>query len=268
MSIHSVSMKGKRDQNEDKHNIIANLDGKNKTLSPVNFYSVYDGHGGKFVSKFLYDNLPQCFTDKRVVYPLKNKYVKQVFDYWQNELKTKHLKNAINTGSTCLVVIHFKDESCEYLNVLNTGDSRAMICKNNIGNALNKDHKPHWPEELTRIKSLGGQITFDGYDWRIQDLSVSRAFGDISSEPYVTHLPDMYKYKITNDDKFMVIACDGLWDVCSNQDVANFVLENCYDLKNNTRINKNTNIAKKLGEFAIETKGSGDNITIIVVFLD
>ena len=142
-----------------------------------------------------------------------------------------------------------------------------MLCRNNIGMALSKDHKPNWPEEAIRIKSLGGEILFDGYDWRIHDLSVSRAFGDISAEPHVTNMPDIYKYKISCDDKFLIVACDGLWDVFSNQDVANFVLENCYDIQTNVRINKHINIAKKLGEFAI-AKGSGDNITIIVVFLN
>jgi serine/threonine protein phosphatase PrpC len=62
----------------------------------------------------------------------------------------------------------------------------------------------------------------------------------------------------------MVLACDGLWDVLQNQDVVNFVLSNSYDEKNN-RINKNTNIARKLAEYAI-MRGSGDNITCIVVF--
>jgi protein phosphatase 2C len=260
-------MKGKRPQNEDKHNIITNLDGENKTLAKINLYSVYDGHGGKFVSNFLYNNLPQCFTDKRVTYPLKKKYVKKVYDYWQNELKEKHIKNSMNTGSTCLVVIHFKQENTEYLNILNTGDSRAMICTNNIGISLTKDHKPNWPEESSRIKSLGGEILFDGYDWRINDLSVSRAFGDVSSEPYVTHLPDMHKHTLTLNDKFLVVACDGLWDVFCNQDVANFILDNCYDIKSDTRINKHINIAQKLAEFAI-AKGSGDNITINIIFLN
>jgi len=30
---------------------------------------------------------------------------------------------------------------------------------------------------------------------------------------------------ITNDHEFIVIACDGIWDVLSNQDVVEFVRE-------------------------------------------
>jgi serine/threonine protein phosphatase PrpC len=261
-----TSLQGKRQQNEDKHNVLINIDGKHD-CAPINFYAVYDGHGGKFVSNFLSQNLPQCFLHKKVVYPLKKTFIKKIYNYWQNELVEKHKRYSTNTGSTCLVVVHYKESSSEYLNILNTGDSRVVICKNNIGVALNKDHKPNWPEELARIKKLGGDVEFDGYDWRIQDLSVSRAFGDLSATPYVTHMPELFKYKISCEDKFIVVACDGLWDVFSCQDVVNYILDNCYDLKTNKRINKTLNIAKKLGEHAIE-KGSTDNITAIVVFFD
>lgn len=265
MSIHSVSMKGKRPANEDRHEIAINLDGKDSTKAPINYYGVFDGHGGKFVSKFLNDHMSQSLTDVRVSYPLKKMFVKKIYDFWQNELKTKHYNYAVNTGSTCLIVIQYKSENCDYLNVLNTGDSRAVICRNNIATALSKDHKPNWPEESVRIKSLGGDIVFDGFDWRIQDLSVSRAFGDISSSPYVSHLPDIFRYKLTCDDKFIILACDGLWDVLSNQDVINFILDNCFDLATGVRINKHVNIAKKLAEFAM-IKGTSDNVTIVIVF--
>lgn len=267
MSIHSVSVKGKRPQNEDKHNIILNMDKPSDKTSPVNYFAVYDGHGGKFVSKFLHDNLPQFFTDKRVEYPLKKDYINKVYSYFNQILKTKYVDKATHTGSTCLIVLHYKKEDNNFLNVLNTGDSRCILCRNNLEFALTKDHKPNWPEENLRIKNLGGEIVFDGYDWRIKDLSVSRAFGDIDADPYVTNYPDIYRYKLTNNDKFIVLACDGLWDVMSNQDVINFILDNCYDMSTNVRINKNINIGKKIAELAIG-KGSGDNITVIVVFLD
>ncbi len=267
MSVHSVSIKGKRMQNEDKHNITLNLDNKNKNNASINYYAVYDGHGGKYISKYLFENLPQFFLNKNVEYPLKKEYVEKIYNYFKQTLKEKYALYSSNMGSTCLVVTHYKKKDIEYLNILNTGDSRCVLCRNNLEFPLTKDHKPNWPEENARIKSLGGQITFDGYDWRIKDLSVSRAFGDTDAEPYVTNAPDMFRYKLTPNDKFFVLACDGLWDVMTSQDVVNFVLDNCYDIATNTRIHKNINVAKRLAEYAV-TKGSCDNITIIVVFLD
>ena len=167
----------------------------------------------------------------------------------------------------CLIVCHFKDETGqEFLNVMNTGDSRCVLCRNNLGIPLTRDHKPDWPDEMNRITKLGGQVKKDGTTFRINDLSVSRAFGDKEASKFVTHRPDLYKYKLTKKDKFMVIACDGLWDVISSQDAINMVLKNCYDTDMN-RINKKVNIARKLAESAIELE-SGDNVTCIIVFFD
>lgn len=268
MSVHSVSLIGKRPQNEDKHTTIVNIDGENKTLTNINYYAVYDGHGGKFVSKFLHDNLDKCFVDKRVTYPLKRGFVKKIYNYWQKILKTDYKDYATNTGSTCLIVVHYRHDNCDFLNILNTGDSRCVLCRNNIAIPLTKDNKPHWPEESARIRKLGGQIVKDGYDdWRICDLSVSRAFGDISAEPYVTCTPDIYKYKLNKNDKFIIIACDGLWDVMSNQDAVNFILDICFDATTGELINENFNVAKRLADYAINEKKSTDNVTVIIAFL-
>jgi serine/threonine protein phosphatase PrpC len=46
-------------------------------------------------------------------------------------------------------------------------------------------------------------------------------------------MPDIFLYKLEKNDKFFVMACDGLWDVLQNQDVVNFVLTNCYDNNGN-----------------------------------
>lgn len=273
MNIHSASLKGKRDSNEDRHVIKLYLDSKENTdnkFANVNFYAVYDGHGGKFVSKYLSDNLHSFFTDKRVEYPLKKSYVNRAYDGIQANLEKKYPKQSESCGSTCLAMVHFKDKrtSTNYINVLNTGDCRAVMCRNNIAYRLTKDHKPGTPEERTRIvDELGGKIYFDGYDWRVNDLSVSRAFGDNESKKYVTHRPDLFKYKLTKRDKFIVMACDGLWDVMTDQEVVDFVLSNNYNMLNGQRLVKNVNASKSLAEQAIQ-KGSGDNITALVIFLN
>ena len=268
MSIHSVSLKGKRDSNEDKHIIKLNIDGKNKNIAKVNFYGIYDGHGGKFVSKFLSNNLHNFFIDKRVKYPLSKSYINDAYNCVQKILEKNHNEKSYSCGSTCLLTAHFKDKfNSDYINILNTGDSRCVLCRNNISYPLTKDHKPGSPEEKSRIEQLGGKIYYDGYDWRINDLSVSRAFGDNESKKYVTHKPDVYKYKLTKNDKFIVMACDGLWDVLENQDVVDFVLQKCYNMGTGSRINKRINIAKQLSEHAIKA-GSTDNITSLVVFFN
>ena len=59
--------------------------------------------------------------------------------------------------------------------------------------------------------------------------------------------------------KFIILACDGLWDVLSNKKAISFVL------KLLPHVNK-LNIAKLLAEYAIKI-GSMDNVTIIILFL-
>ncbi len=265
MNIHSVSLKGLRDQNEDKHDIILNSDNRDKSKRNVNFFGVYDGHGGKEISTYIQNTISNYFMDKSVTYPLHKRFVLKVYDHIQKSFKQNDA--AYVSGTTCLIAVHFKHNSCNYLNVLNTGDSRCILCRDNFAMPLTKDHKPNWPEERHRIEKLGGKIVYDGFDWRIKDLSVSRAFGDLNATPFLTHRPDLFRYKLDKNDKFFVLACDGLWDVMTNADVVNFILLNCYDSTTKNRINKEMNIAKKLAEYALK-KGSTDNITIIVVFIN
>ena len=251
--VYIASVRGGRPSNEDKHNVV---EGKR-----VKMYGVYDGHGGNFVSKFLSVNMPQLFTDPKIKYPLSKSYVNSVFNGVQGVLTEKYKKQTEMCGSTCLIAC-----LCEnYLNIVNVGDSRAVMCrKGNIAHVLSLDHKPEWPNEKSRITKMGGKIEKDGDIFRISGLSVSRAMGDLDAKPYVIHTPDLYRYKITGEDKFFILGCDGLWDVVLPQDAVNFVLLHCYDGEGK-RINKDTNIAKKLADHAIKMD-SGDNVTIIVVF--
>lgn len=265
MKIDFVSLIGKRSSNEDKHNIIKNIDGSDSSILNINFYAIYDGHGGRFVSKFLSDHFPKYFVDKRMQYPLKKTEVNKVYNFFQNLLKTKYYNNALNTGSTALVVSHFIKNGNEYLNVMNLGDCRCVVCNNNIAIPLTKDHKPDKPEEEHRIKQIGGEIVYDGYDWRIGDLSVSRAFGDISNEPYISCEPDLFEYMVTSKDKFLILGCDGIWDVMGNQEAVDFVLKSCYDIGTGKKKKENINMAKKLADRSIDL-GSTDNISVIVVF--
>lgn len=266
--VNIISLKGIRKNNEDRHTVIMNLDKSNKDQAPINLFGVYDGHGGKFVSSFLEESLPILFTDKRLEYPLTKDYINKVYKYLQEKiLKIKYFEKAKQCGSTCLLGIHYKRDSNDYITIINTGDTRSVLCRDNFAIPLSKDHKPMWPEEKSRIEKLGGKITFDGEDHRILDLSVSRAFGDFDAEPYLTNMPDIFKYKLEKNDKFIVFACDGLWDVLDNQSVVNFILLECYDETYTKRINKHINVARRLGEYALQ-RGSTDNLTIIVYFLD
>jgi protein phosphatase 2C family protein 2/3 len=267
MNVHSVSLIGKRESNEDQHQVILNGDRSKKNMTNINFFSIFDGHGGNKVSKFLKENLHPYFLRKETEYPVDKTYINTVYNHLQKTLSIKHKEMATHCGSTALTIIHFKKNNNFYLQVFNVGDCRAVLCRNNMAWPLTKDHKPGHYEERARIEKIDkNQIYYDGDDWRVKDLSVSRAFGDIDAMPYVTHTPETFKYKLEKNDKFLVMACDGLWDVLSSDDAINFVLGNIKEEGNAIfGQDKRKNIAKSLADHAIKM-GSTDNITVIITF--
>ena len=97
------------------------------------------------------------------------------------------------------------------------------------------DHKPYNEVEQRRIEAAGGTVTMRRVNG---DLAVSRALGDFTYK-HATHLPatqqqvspepEIHVEARTEQDQFVVLACDGIWDVMSNEEVAAFLLEKIAD---------------------------------------
>jgi serine/threonine protein phosphatase PrpC len=269
MIVHSASEKGKRPTNEDQHFALINITGdKFPHLAHINLFGVFDGHGGDKVSALLKKYLCTYILNKKNKFPLEKKTIESIYDKVQEKIVKKIGKDAVNMGSTALVVIQYVDSGHQYIQALNVGDSRLVINHNNLGNALTKDHKPGKFDEKERITNLGGKIEFDGVDFRIEDISVSRAFGDLSANTFITHRPEIVKRMLSPDDKFLILACDGLWDVLETQDAVDYVLEHMLQNKQKQLVlkDKRLNMAKSLAQYAIK-KGSTDNVSVIIVFL-
>jgi serine/threonine protein phosphatase PrpC len=82
------------------------------------------------------------------------------------------------------------------------------------------DHKPDEILEKVRIEKMGGEIYKDSEGTlRIGDLSLTRALGDGDNAPYISQKPDVFYKKITAQTKFVVMGCDGLWDVINNEEL-------------------------------------------------
>lgn len=116
-------------------------------------------------------------------------------------------------------------------------------CDNFLGVAvpMSFDHKPYEAIEFKRIKKAGGHI--DG-DNRINGgLNLSRAIGDHAykqnqslsdKEQMITALPDIKIATINPaEDEFMVLACDGIWECYSNQEVVDFVKQRLQEGRKN-----------------------------------
>lgn len=131
------------------------------------------------------------------------------------------------SGSTGVVVLI----SPSHIICANTGDSRAVLRRNGKAVPLSFDHKPSELPERLRIMSTGGTVKGKRVNG---DLAVSRAFGDFmykdtlksqskALQQQVTVVPDLIVYPRTDNDEFIVLACDGVWDVASNKQCTDFV---------------------------------------------
>lgn len=125
-----------------------------------------------------------------------------------------------DTGCTSNVVYVNEDE----IYCANIGDSRAVLYSNDKVFPLSEDHKPDNENELKRIKKANHFVE----DQRVDgNLALSRAFGDFQykdqpnvapKDQAVSCYPDVTITKRKRGDKFMVIACDGIWDCVTNEE--------------------------------------------------
>lgn len=124
--------------------------------------------------------------------------------------------------------------------VANVGDCRMIVWKEESAHRITKDHKPNDEVERARIEGLGGEVTSTELPngtvtYRVNGiLAVARAFGDFQLEPFITAAPDVFHTNISGDEEYIVIACDGLWDVLKDHEVVQICNAYWRDVKDNT----------------------------------
>ncbi|RWW45039.1 hypothetical protein BHE74_00049149 [Ensete ventricosum] len=126
---------------------------------------------------------------------------------------------------------------------------------------LSQDHRPIHAAERLRVEASGGYID-DGYLNGV--LSVTRALGDWdiktsrdSPSPLIAE-PEFKRVMLTEDDEFLIIACDGIWDVMSSQHAVGIVRRGL------GRHDNPEQCARELVLEALRLK-TFDNLTVIVV---
>ena len=135
-------------------------------------------------------------------------------------------REGFESGSTAVVCV-IRDGNVV---VANAGDSRCVLCRKGEAYPLSFDHKPTDEEELRRITRAGGVVGCDG---RVNaGLNLSRSIGDHKykrnrelqlEEQMITALPDVMSTRLEEGDSFLVLACDGIWNVMDNQEVVSFI---------------------------------------------
>ncbi|KAH8828437.1 phosphatase 2C-like domain-containing protein [Flagelloscypha sp. PMI_526] len=85
-------------------------------------------------------------------------------------------------------------------------------------------------------------------------LAVTRSLGDSSMKEFVVGAPYTTETDICEDDEFLILACDGLWDICSDQKAVDHVKDILDPQKQ----------AEALVQLALE-EHSQDNISVLVI---
>ncbi len=136
----------------------------------------------------------------------------------------------------------------------NVGDSRIVLCRHGIAKRLSYDHKSTDSWEQKRIANNGGIMLKS----RVNGvLAITRALGDCYMKNLVVGAPYTTATEIGDDDEFLILACDGLWDVCTDQQAVDLIRD-VKDPKKASSI---------LCAYALEQMTT-DNITVMVVRLD
>ncbi|KAG0163538.1 Protein phosphatase 2C 1 [Apophysomyces sp. BC1015] len=232
---------------EDAHSYITDFNG----VQRQGFFAIFDGHAGKATAEWCGENfhktLAECL-DRHATKPVAeilNATFLQV-DEQVNEKEGKF--------SGCTAVVAFVQNSEDKKRVLhigNVGDARAVLCRNGKAVRLSYDHKGSDAQEAKRIVDLGGFMMNN----RVNGvLAVTRSLGDSVMKEFVVGNPYTAQTELQKDDDFLILACDGLWDVCEDQDAVDLVKD----------IEDSQAASRKLLEHAL-ANFSTDNLSIMVI---
>jgi serine/threonine protein phosphatase PrpC len=152
----------------------------------------------------------------------------------------------------CTAAVAFVHEDMVY--AAGVGDSRVVRVRQTKCKRLTIDAKPTLRSEYLRLRDVGLVINGEG---RVAGkLGVARALGDFSCGDGIFVEPDVKAFRIRENDDAVVVACDGLWDLVSDEDAAEIVRK--------AETAADAAVALKNLAFAL---GSIDNISVIVVKL-
>lgn len=287
------SMQGYRNTMEDTHILAVDLNGQ-----PIEIGGIFDGHGNGTVAKFLQEQfcLVLCSNENYINYNKTNdpSDMKNALEETCRTIDSRICGNypeyiqlnekivPVDSAAGTTAIIYIITQTHIFL--LNVGDSRGIFVEkmtslslgtettcilNYNGNAYavhgTIDHKPNNEKELSRIKSAGGYVRVGRVN---ESLALSRAFGDYefkvnkllpAHEQQVIAVPDITVFNRNDDEQFVVLGCDGLWDVFTNLQVAEHVFNLIEAGEHSIAL-----ITEELIDLALEAD-SKDNISVAIV---
>ncbi|XP_038075854.1 integrin-linked kinase-associated serine/threonine phosphatase 2C-like [Patiria miniata] len=278
----SAERKGEREDMQDACTLLDDCTDSITTLPPtvsrIAYFAVFDGHSGARASRHaaqalhgnLFSKFPKTETghsDKEIKRCLIDTF-KLTDEAFLKQASAQ--KPVWKDGSTAVCVVAVNN----VLYIANLGDSKAMLCRFNEQTQklslipLSKEHNPTMYEERMRIQKAGGTVQ----DGRVQGiLEVSRSIGDGRFKHCgVSCVPDIKKCQLTDSDRYLLLACDGLWKGFNAETALQFIQKILQDktiksLPGKTLDETRFDLAcNKLASEAIR-RGSSDNVTVVLV---
>lgn len=259
LSYGAYSDKGARKANEDREVCVT----ERVHDEVVAFFGLFDGHGGSQVADFLAENLHTTVFDRMQNAPdspdVLPACVEEAFAATDEEIFAREMPS----GSTAVTLV--VRGTCAL--IASVGDSQAVLSTSGRATDMCVAHTPTLSSERERILAAKGNIS----KGRIYGmLGVSRAFGDndfktargeFSSRfngDLVIATPDVVEHDISPQDEFIVLGCDGLFEVMEPQQVVDYV---------RTKLELHGDVqhaCEELVSHAINM-GSTDNVSAIIV---
>lgn len=238
---------------EDAHVIEDKFNGDDKQ----GFFGVYDGHGGKTAALFCQEHLHKILAEELTSLGDNiddDASIEQAFRKTY-EKTDEAMKPSIPAAGACAVtaLVRTKKDGKRMLYVANAGDSRALLNRGGTALSLTKDHKPTSEVEAERVVAAGGFIKNERVNGMI---AITRSLGDHCMKMFIVSDPHFTATELTENDTQLILACDGVWDVISEQEAFDMI-------KNDT---DPTIMSKRILVQAIKA-GSTDNITVMTVLL-
>jgi serine/threonine protein phosphatase PrpC len=277
--IGSICGKNKK-ENQDSFIIYPKLGGN---LSNY-LFAVCDGHGinGHLISRYLKNHFADFVEESLKEFKDNDLSIQLAFQSaikkCEEGISGKKIDYYFSGSTIVSVVIQGNLIACA-----NVGDSRAVLGKKANDwtfEDLSQDHKPDLPEEASRIIKAGGRVMpyFNSAglpsgpnrvwleDEDVPGLAMSRSIGDrLASTVGVISDPQISIKLLSKEDKFIIIASDGLWEFITSAEAVRIV-GSLYDL------GKSQLACEKLVREAVrkwsENDNTVDDITVIIVFFN
>ncbi|KAJ1692045.1 hypothetical protein LUZ63_008743 [Rhynchospora breviuscula] len=260
---------GRRRYMEDEHIRIDNLPASaaSPSPSPSAFYAVFDGHGGPDAAAFMKTHALSFLSQHSIdsshgPHDILSLQTSLTRAFLHADLAlSRDASVSRSSGTTALAALLLG----RLLLVANAGDCRAVLCRKGSALDLSHDHRPSHAPERQRVIQCGGFFD-DGYLNGV--LSVTRALGDwdlkcpdntpcSTPSPLIAD-PEFKHATLTPDDEFLIIACDGIWDVLSSQQAVSIVRRG---------LRRHDDPERSARDLAMEALhlNTCDNLTVIVV---